>query len=182
MGLCTNIFSIDPPPHHSAVKLPHLGTGTSTLAWISGNFNHTTPPQNASERTPGPQQPTEPREIPGYSFQSHRISGRTKFSRTMDLSASFNDLLQAHKAPPIQRRLGLDHLEEFLKEAYRIVREFSWIPSAIYIYMLTVTTIIELTHLKSPQRTERRPPSIPFHCAAPKDASTDGPGAKIPYR
>ncbi|KEZ39791.1 hypothetical protein SAPIO_CDS9766 [Scedosporium apiospermum] len=49
-----------------------------------------------------------------------RPSYRTQFSGAMDLSASFNELLQAHKAPPIQRRPELDHLEEFLKEAYRI--------------------------------------------------------------
>ncbi|PKS05884.1 hypothetical protein jhhlp_007715 [Lomentospora prolificans] len=38
----------------------------------------------------------------------------------MDLSTSFNELLQKHKAPAISGRFGLDHLEEFLKEAYRI--------------------------------------------------------------
>lgn len=39
----------------------------------------------------------------------------------MDLSVSFNELLQTHKAPPIQRDHGLDRLDEFLAEAYRIV-------------------------------------------------------------
>lgn len=38
----------------------------------------------------------------------------------MDLSVPFNELLQTHKAPPIQRDHGLDRLDEFLAEAYRI--------------------------------------------------------------
>ena len=41
---------------------------------------------------------------------------------TMDLTPTFNDLLQKRDAPPARGKFSFDELEDFLKEAYRIVR------------------------------------------------------------
>lgn len=40
----------------------------------------------------------------------------------MDLIPTFNDLLQKRDAPPASGKFSPDELEDFLKEAYRIVR------------------------------------------------------------
>lgn len=46
-----------------------------------------------------------------------------------DLTPSFNLLLKKHEAPAAKASFNLDQIDEFLKEAYRIVRPFKKPPS-----------------------------------------------------
>lgn len=39
-----------------------------------------------------------------------------------DLTPTFNELLKQREAPPTKRSFNIDNINEFLKEAYRIVR------------------------------------------------------------
>lgn len=43
-----------------------------------------------------------------------------------DLTTAFNALLKGHEAPPT-KSFGIDTADEFLKEAYRIVRPPCWL-------------------------------------------------------
>jgi len=50
------------------------------------------------------------------------MTGSTmRISTALDLSSDFNELLKKNEAPPIQGGHGLNQIDEFLKEAYRIV-------------------------------------------------------------
>ncbi|OPB38335.1 t-SNARE Ufe1, ER membrane fusion and vesicular traffic [Trichoderma guizhouense] len=43
-----------------------------------------------------------------------------QISTAVDITAQFNELLQQHKAPPVVKKVSLDDIDSFLKEAYRI--------------------------------------------------------------
>lgn len=60
-----------------------------------------------------------------------------------DLTASFNSLLKGHEAPST-RAFSLDTADEFLKEAYRIVRLALVIPACHHDPELTLSQFLEL--------------------------------------
>jgi hypothetical protein len=41
----------------------------------------------------------------------------------MDITPAFNELLRARHAPEARKKYTLEDIDEFLKEAYRIVRD-----------------------------------------------------------
>ncbi|KAK0764175.1 hypothetical protein N5P37_003570 [Trichoderma harzianum] len=43
-----------------------------------------------------------------------------RISTAVDITAQFNELLQQHQAPPVVKKVSLDDIDSFLKEAYRI--------------------------------------------------------------
>ncbi|QYS93604.1 t-SNARE Ufe1, ER membrane fusion and vesicular traffic [Trichoderma simmonsii] len=43
-----------------------------------------------------------------------------QISTAVDITAQFNELLQQHRAPPVVKKVSLDDIDSFLKEAYRI--------------------------------------------------------------
>lgn len=91
----------------------------------------------------------------------------------MDLTPTFNDLLRKRDAPPAGRKFSFDELEDFLKEAYRIVcrAPFSFSTSAY----TSVPSNTELAHCQPPQRAQGCPTSVPLHRATPQDAPPNGP-------
>lgn len=77
-----------------------------------------------------PQRHSLPRRPPTTAYtirfgSGHRLIPSDSYlpdSAAMDLTPTFNDLLQKRDAPPTRGKFSFDELEDFLKEAYRIVR------------------------------------------------------------
>jgi hypothetical protein len=82
-----------------------------------------------------------------------------------DLTPLLNELLMSHDAPPTANpSLTLQNIDEFLKEAYRIVCISKWFLS------MRLTKFIEFPYCITEFILTKYPTIIPFHsCPSPKD-------------
>jgi hypothetical protein len=83
----------------------------------------------------------------------------------MDLTPVFNQVLASHNCQPIRHHVfRLENLEEFLKEAYRIVGHVA--PGAMGTVQLIANTPIAGTHCRASHIPQIDTAKLPFHGAS----------------
>lgn len=72
-----------------------------------------------------------------------------QISTAVDITAQFNELLQQHHAPPVVKKVSLDDIDSFLKEAYRIVSLVNASKACAILRFLSNRFYIQNSHITS---------------------------------
>jgi hypothetical protein len=103
----------------------------------------------------------------------HGEFGLARSVQTMDLTPVFSQILAAHDSRPIQPHVfRLEHLDEFLKEAYRVVGHVAHTGGA-----LTADSRTEGAYRRATRISAINPAELPLNCTC-TPTETSHAGAK----